>query len=343
MSAVAMRDWRTARVEALHPLYAREGAWWSRHLGWEMDDAWAEIETARHAGRLPGVVIGDATDAARGLAFCFIDDGVAQLGPVVCDAAEDALPLVAGALEQARRAGARAASYFGPSRGPYLERALVDAGFTVERHAYLARDLRDLEPAPDSGGPDVRLYENWSGDLVAPTAVLLQAAYGSDGAHFARDGRLDQWHRYVRSLVDHTGCGRLDPASTLAWREGQRVMGLALVTRIGPGIAHLAQLAVHPDARGRGRGGALLDAAMACARAAGCVRMTLLVDESSARARRVYDLCGFTPAGLFLSASLSPVGGASSGPGARPSMTSADAPCTNMSMNSPIPSGATGS
>jgi ribosomal protein S18 acetylase RimI-like enzyme len=300
-------DWSTASAEALQPLYAREGASWSRDFDWDMDDAWAQIETARHAGRLPGVVIEDATDAARGFAFCFIDDGVAQLGPVVCDAAEDALPLVANTLAQARRAGAWAASYFGPSRGPHLERALVDAGFTVGRHAYLARDLRDLEPATESGGPDARAYQRWSGGLATPAAALLQAAYGSDGPHFARDGRLDQWHRYVRSLMDHTGCGRLDPASTLAWCEGHRVMGLALVTRIGPGVAHLAQLAVHPDARGLGRGGALLDTAMARARAAGCVRMTLLVDESSAQARRVYDKRRFTQAGCFLAASMTMV------------------------------------
>ncbi|HEY6506935.1 MAG TPA: GNAT family N-acetyltransferase, partial [Vicinamibacterales bacterium] len=126
----------------------------------------------------------------------------------------------------------------------------------------------------------------------------------TSGAQFARDGSLEQWRRYVRSLVAHSGCGRLDPAASLVWRDGQRMLGLALVTGIGYRVAHLAQLAVHPDARGHGRGGALVDAALARARAAGCVRMTLLVDESSAHARRVYDVRGFRPQGCFLAASL---------------------------------------
>lgn len=299
-----MLDWRAASAVALQPLYAREGASWSRDLGWEMDDAWAEIETARHAGRLPGVVIEGAADGPHGLAFCFIDDGVAQLGPVVFDAPEDVSPLIAGVLAQARRAGARAASYFGPTRGPHLERALAEAGFTVARHAYLSRDLQDLPPATESRAQDPRGYDNWSEGCVASATALLQLAYGTTGAPFARDGRLDQWRRYVCSLVEHRGCGRLDPAASLVWRDGQRMLGLALVTRIGPGVAHLAQLAVHPEARGRGQGGALVDAAMARARAAGCVRMTLLVDESSAHARRVYDARGFTRTGCFLAASL---------------------------------------
>jgi GNAT superfamily N-acetyltransferase len=309
MSGSGTLDWSTTSAVALQPLYAREGASWSRDFGWEMDDAWTEIETARHAGRLPGVVVGGSPDHPRGFAFCFIDDGVAQLGPVVSDTAEDAAPLVVGTLAQAWRAGARAASYFGPARGPHLQRALADAGFTVERHLYLSLDLRDRGVRTDPDGPGPRNTETWSEDCVAPAAALLQAAYGSTGAHFARDGRLDQWHRYVRSLVDHAGCGRLDPALTTVWRDGHRMLGLALVTRIGPGVAHLAQLVVHPDARGQGLGGRLVDAALARARAAGCARMTLLVGEASAHARRVYDARGFTPAACFLAASLSRVWG----------------------------------
>ncbi len=310
MSGSGTLDWRTASAVALQPLYAREGASWSRDLGWEMDDAWTEIETARHAGRLPGVVIGGAADHPRGFAFCFIDDGVAQLGPIVSDAAEDAAPLVGGTLAQAWRAGARGASYFGPARGPHLEGALAAAGFTVARHLYLSRDLRDRDGTAGPDGPGPVNVEAWSEDGVAPAAALLHAAYGSTGAHFARDGRIDQWLRYVRSLVDHMGCGRLDPALTTIWRDGHRMRGLALVTRIGPGVAHLAQLAVHPAARGQGLGARLVDAALARAAAAGCSRMTLLVDEASAHARRLYDARGFTPAGWFLAASLSRVRGA---------------------------------
>jgi ribosomal-protein-alanine N-acetyltransferase len=57
--------------------------------------------------------------------------------------------------------------------------------------------------------------------------------------------------------------------------------------------AELANLAVVPAMRGAGVGAALLDRAMADARAAGCVVMHLEVRESNAAARALYQSRGF--------------------------------------------------
>ena len=57
--------------------------------------------------------------------------------------------------------------------------------------------------------------------------------------------------------------------------------------------AELANLAVVPTVRGQRVGAALLDRAMADARAAGCVVMHLEVRESNAAARALYQSRGF--------------------------------------------------
>jgi ribosomal protein S18 acetylase RimI-like enzyme len=80
------------------------------------------------------------------------------------------------------------------------------------------------------------------------------------------------------------------------------VLGAALVTTISPGVAHLAQLAVHPSVRGRGIAGTLTDDAIHMAALGGCHRMTLLVEHTSAAAMRIYAARGFAPREHFIAA-----------------------------------------
>jgi ribosomal-protein-alanine N-acetyltransferase len=61
--------------------------------------------------------------------------------------------------------------------------------------------------------------------------------------------------------------------------------------------AELANLAVATEARGRGIGGVLLDAAIDAARAEGCAAMHLEVRESNAAARALYESRGFEQVG----------------------------------------------
>jgi ribosomal protein S18 acetylase RimI-like enzyme len=78
-------------------------------------------------------------------------------------------------------------------------------------------------------------------------------------------------------------------------------------------LLNLHDLAVQPEARERGVGGALLAAVESHARALGCCKVTLEVREDNASARRLYERVGFVdsaPAGartrtLFLEKSVS--------------------------------------
>jgi ribosomal protein S18 acetylase RimI-like enzyme len=58
--------------------------------------------------------------------------------------------------------------------------------------------------------------------------------------------------------------------------------------------AYLEELYVAPEQRGRGIGRALLEEAMATARAAGAARMDLGTSETDTAAIALYERCGFT-------------------------------------------------
>ena len=77
---------------------------------------------------------------------------------------------------------------------------------------------------------------------------------------------------------------------------------LVMMTALGPGVAHVAQVAVHPDHRGQGLAGKLLDRALGLAHAAGRSRTTLLVEEGASAARTLYARRGFRFCANFIAA-----------------------------------------
>jgi hypothetical protein len=67
---VRIRDWRYAETPALEALYDAERRQWLSDLGWDTTEAWTEIEGARTAGRLPGLLAVDGScpdDLAQGM------------------------------------------------------------------------------------------------------------------------------------------------------------------------------------------------------------------------------------------------------------------------------------
>ncbi|MGW2398845.1 N-acetyltransferase family protein [Kitasatospora sp. NPDC001664] len=64
-------------------------------------------------------------------------------------------------------------------------------------------------------------------------------------------------------------------------------------------VRQIQGLAVSPDARGRGVGQALVEAACAVAKADGIRKMTLRVLGHNAPARRLYERCGFVVDGVL--------------------------------------------
>jgi len=135
---VRIRDWRFAEPPAVEALYEAERRQWLSDLGWDTAEAWSEIEGARTAGRLPGLLAVDDRGSICGWTYFLIDDRVAQVGSLVGESAAATRALIDSII--ARASGqAECVTCFSYNRAPGLEAALAAHGFEVTRYQYLSR------------------------------------------------------------------------------------------------------------------------------------------------------------------------------------------------------------
>jgi ribosomal protein S18 acetylase RimI-like enzyme len=292
-----VRDWRDADPSDTHVLYAREQEYWVRELAWDASAAWREIEQARVTWGLPGFLAIDTDRTVRGWAYFLPEGETVHLGGVVADTREATNALVGACLESGLRPPRPArVSCFLPIRAEGFELLLRERGFACEHYRYLSRPIAKGEDTAEAGP--------WTAGDLLPAAALLRAAYGLEGKHFAPRGTPEEWEQYVRSLVERPGCGVIEPAVTRVVRNGTDLQALVLATRIAPGTLHLPQVAVHPARRRQGLARRLVEEACRAAAARGVKRATLLVAESNASARALYDKMGFVDTSEFIAGTL---------------------------------------
>jgi ribosomal protein S18 acetylase RimI-like enzyme len=97
----------------------------------------------------------------------------------------------------------------------------------------------------------------------------------------------------LRAILDRPEVGKV-----LVLRDGPQAVGMVSLlflpsTALGGRVAMLEDMVVRPDTRGGGAGSRLLQTAVEFARAAGCLRLTLLTDVDNAAAQRFYTRHGF--------------------------------------------------
>lgn len=135
---------------------------------------------------------------------------------------------------------------------------------------------------PDSPASDVRVRRAVAGDLDA-LAALEEASF--DGDRLSRA----QYRRH------------LDSDSALVLAASAKAHGLlgsaVLFFRKGSAVARLYSLATRREARGRGVGGALLDAVAGQAHRRGCHALRLEVRADNAAAIRLYEKHGYRRTG----------------------------------------------
>lgn len=286
-------SWQTTPTPEVLSLLHRECTRWSVDLGWDLARDWAAVDPARRAGLLPGWVVRDRDRPARGWAFGVDLEGERQIGAVVADDADAAAHLLQTVTADPAVTHAMA---FVRLTKVVTSELLRNQGFGVQPYLYLV--------TPTGGGDhDV---DRWRPEDKVATAEVLMRAYADDRSlrPFARRGTATDWLDYVDALTMRPGCGVFSPQSSVVIRAGQRLIGVALVTSIGPTTAHLAQLAVAPEMRGRGLARRLLTAARANAdRVLGATRLSLLVSTANAPALSLYAHAGFRHAGDFAAAS----------------------------------------
>lgn len=222
--------------------------------------------------------------------------------------AQDALGVVLADLREhaARRGleGGVEAWLRGPGDAE-LATAVV-AGFTERGRLHvLGRDLgRDLAGGADPsaaspralpGGLRLRPFDADAPADAQAVVRLLGRAY-PDLAAWYGDGfavlTSTAWFRADDLLLLEEGGaeGRADGRA-----EGGALLGLHWMKRRGGAVGEVYNLAVDPDAQGRGIGPLLLDVGLAHLAATGCREVVLWVDAANGRALDLYRSRGFTP------------------------------------------------
>ncbi len=292
-------DWRGLPEDRVTPLYQQEVERWSAMLDWDTTANWEEVERGRRLGTVPGIVVTDEHRGVVGWSYYVVRDRALQVGGFLASSESASQMMLDAIFADEVLEDVDAAGLFAFSDVSGLSAALKNRGLSVDRYWYLRRDIRRVMPSRLS------YVRRWQREDRAAAAQLLAAAYpGVDEARpFAARARLDEWIEYVAQLTDGHGCGTILPDACVCMPGGpNRLLGLALVTRIAAGTAHIAQLAVDPQVQGRSFGSQLLEMACAAASQAGCDRMTLLVGARNSRARRLYEAAGFEAVTTFVSA-----------------------------------------
>lgn len=112
------------------------------------------------------------------------------------------------------------------------------------------------------------------------TAIRKDQLVGFAGLHYSRQEWFDP------SLTQLLGVMQWSTLRVM-------VMGIILFKRPKPDALHLDTLAVHPDMRGQGIGTHLIQAVKALAQSEGKRRITLEVEDTNPRAKRLYERMRF--------------------------------------------------
>jgi ribosomal protein S18 acetylase RimI-like enzyme len=286
-----VEDWRDADRDTVAALFTAEEERWRRLLGWDTQASWAVVEEGRSRGYVPGWLLRDGRGDVRGWTFYILHDGELQIGGLTAARATDLRLLLDRVLDSPEASLASAVSAFVFPAPPSLTSAFTRRRFAVRPSLYLSRALdADAEAAP-AALSGLRIRPFGDRDVFPAVRLLAQAYEGTPGAEcFAPHGRLDEWVRYVRQLIDSPACGRWLPASSFVADDPAdgRLAGLVMATTLSGETAHIAQLVVSRAVRGLGVGDALVSRACLSARAAGHRAMTLMVDNENLPARRLY-------------------------------------------------------
>lgn len=293
--------WREPDGRAFHDIWHTLSRRWAERLSWDSTSNWVTIETQRRAGTLPGLALVEG-EQVRGWCYFGVHRGTLQVGALECASEELTAAMVDAVLSVAEPDVAPAGvMFFGFSDAPGLESTLRSHGFDVDRYLYLARDLSDVRVDP--------IDPDWDRRISVLMPGLLERAYGRPELTrpFARQGQPDEWREYVGQVLGANACGQFEPRLSAARLSDLGDLDGAVVTTvIGPGSAHIAQVAVRPERRGQGLATSMLHDVITRARADGFASVSLLVNEHNTSARRLYESLGFQGTSYFLSAGRAP-------------------------------------
>ena len=291
---IATIDWRQVGPGDAVPLVETEAREWLRCLHWDVADAWHVIEPARLAGQLPGALLLEDGKAVGWTAYLEHANSLQVMAFVAPDE-HGTRALVDAVMASPEADRAATAIVCVRDVSPGLFPALRAHHFDIEPYRYLVAPLGGFAGSPLVG-------EVWP-LADEPVARLFQRAYAEDRVvrAFAPNGTELEWKEYLGQLRRGPGCGwyQADLSRSMARAGATELDAAILVTQLGPGTVHVAQVAVDPSRRRQGLARRLLESAFGMA-ATRFERATLLVSEANVAAGQLYANLGFEEAARFV-------------------------------------------
>lgn len=174
---------------------------------------------------------------------------------------------------------------------PYVKYAQVFARVFMLADLDQIHDLPLVTPAAE----EFR-FTQWDPSRQDDAAMVIAASYNG---HV--DARInDQYRtwlgsrRFLGNVTQYPGCGQFfGAASMLALDAENKVRGVLLASAVAADTGHVTQVCVSPDVRGKGLGYELMRRSLAAMREHGCIKTSLTVTASNARAVQLYQGIGF--------------------------------------------------
>lgn len=300
-------DWRDLAPDDVLPLLQAERRRYVEKLHWDLAPALRLVEAARVRGEVPGLALRDDDGSIAGWTFYVLAGRQLQIGALHAATAGGIRTLLDGIFSSPEAELAQSLTCFLSPTSPSVASALTRMRFELQRHHYLEARLADM-PGLLEAPTESAALRSLEVANAAPAVRLLARAYAGDPAArcFAPGARLEEWAQYLGQTISTPSLGRwLPEASFLA--GGEVPAGVVITTEIAKGVAHIAQVAVDPDARRRGLGRHLVLSAARVAAAAEARRLTLIVSDANTNARSLYTSLGFQPRGEFVFGHRGPV------------------------------------
>lgn len=282
----------------LAALMDEEERCWKSELDWDHSPIRRILDMLIARRALPGLVAMDGRRAA-GYTYFLIHNrraviGTAYARPPGAQAVVEAL--LPPALEDLQESAGirRIEAQVMPLNGVDLDRIFLPHGFRRYLREYLELDLAEFgASAPPDGGADLVPWD--SGYLRQAAAVARRSYENEADALISEDYGSDEGcEGYLRSLVEHPGCGVFLPeASFLALDDEGAPCGFIISSCISPRAGMIAQISVAPSHQGFGLGSRLMACALLRMKEAGLRYVRLTVTRENRRAHAWYLRLGF--------------------------------------------------
>ncbi|MFT4112420.1 GNAT family N-acetyltransferase [Silvibacterium sp.] len=306
-------DLRHFSAASLRPLLDAEARVWSERLQWDYRASANLLLQYLDLRVLPGYV---AIEGGRiaGYIFCVYEENKAVIGDVFAapppgsgiSREEIESRLLESLIEMLQhspgvdRIESQLLLHPHGEHSPIFERD----GFETAERLFLRLDLSGPRPAPRSvhapAGIQMRPWRDE--DFHAASHLISEAYRGHLDSHINDQYRTVAGSlRFLHNIVRFPGCGFFDPPASrvLTYPGGHGLAGLLLCSRVREDVAHVTQLCVAPQFRGKGLGRALLDACIVDVQARGFRALTLTVTKANRGAIALYEQTGFRPMHSF--------------------------------------------